>query len=237
MIVICVFVSLVISKAYSFKQRMIIIIASLPVGWCLWATDSRGAWLGFAVALLFLAMLKSRKLFILILILLLASPLFMPDSIKNRFSDFSTIGERGGTVWERIKLWSGTINMIKEHPFLGVGVNTYTKNFPKYKPKDYPDVRYTHNSYLHMAAEVGVVGAGLFLAFLICLIASAAKAIKRSVEGVDKDLFAGLLAGIIGFLIHCVVDTHLYSVTLSVLLFACLGVAVSFRNISYEKRA
>ncbi|NQT94963.1 MAG: O-antigen ligase family protein [Candidatus Omnitrophica bacterium] len=228
-VIMTIILSLFFSRSRRLKERILIILASLPIGWCLLATHSRGAWMGFVVAFLFLAAVKSKRLFVLILFLLLLSPIILPSSIKDRFSDISTLSSQG-TVWERTKLWSGTINMIKDRPILGFGVNTYTKNFPKYKPKDYPDVRYTHNSYLHMAAEIGIIGLGIFLAFLISLLISVGKGLSRLKKGLDRDLSLGLFAGTIGFLVHCIVDTHLYSVTLSAFLFLCLGLNVAFRN-------
>jgi len=124
-------------------------------------------------------------------------------------------------------LWKGTINMIKEHPWLGFGINTYSRNFPRYRPPDYPDVRYTHNSYLHMASEVGVTGALLFLMFLISVFIFCFKRCLelRSVEGggLRKDIVSGLFAGLAGFSMNCIVDTHLYSVNLAVFFHILLG--------------
>jgi len=235
-VITTIFMSLIFSKTRPFKQRVLTLFAMLPLIWCLKATGSRGAWVSFIAALLTLSAMKSKRLLALILVLIIASPLFLPSSIKNRFSDLTTIRTEG-TVWERTRLWSGTINMVKDHPFLGFGVNTYTKNFTDYKPKDYPDLTYPHNSYLHMAAEIGVVGAGTFLLFLLVLMASAIRATKNLKKGLDRDLYLGLIAGIVGFLVHSIVDTHLYSVVLASFLYLYLGVIVASRNIIYEKNS
>ncbi|MFC1808135.1 O-antigen ligase family protein [Candidatus Omnitrophota bacterium] len=236
-VIATIFCSLFFSMAHTFRKRILITIAASPVIWCLWSTDSRGAWLGFIFGFLFLAMIKSKKLFVSIILFILIFSVFIPSSVKDRFSDFSTINASGGTVYERIQLWKGTFEMVKIHPVIGFGVNTYTKNFPKYKPKDYPDVRYTHNSYLHMAAEVGVVGAGIFTLFLLSVIITGVAPIRSFSKGVDRDLALGMLAGVVGFLAHCAVDTHIYSVTLSAFLFLCLGTIVGFRQIGYEKNS
>lgn len=228
---ITILMGLFFSRLRPLKERMLLLIVVLPAGWCLAATRSRGAWIGFAIALLSLAMIRSRRLLLVFLILLVSSPFFLPSSIKDRFCDFSTITKEG-TGWERLKLWSGALAMAKDQPFLGAGVNTYTRNFPRYKPKDYPDIRYTHNSYLHMASEVGFVGAGIFLVFLAGLLISAGKAVKRFKKGLNRDLALGLLAGTIGFLAQSAVDTHFYSVTLSAFMFLCLGLLVAFRNLA-----
>ena len=235
-VVLTIFLSVFFSSTRKFKGRILLLIAILPVSWCFLKTQSRGAWLSFIVAILCLFSIKSRKIFIIILLLLATSPFILPDNIKQRFSDFSTITTQG-TAWERVKLWQGTARMVKIHPVMGFGVNTYTKNFPKYKPENYPDAKYTHNSYLHMAAEIGVVGVGIFIAFLLLLIISAAIVAKKLQRGIYRDLYLGLLAGVIGFLCHCFVDTHLYSVTLAVFIFLCLGLLAAFRRVINEETA
>lgn len=235
-VVLTIFMSLFFSSTRKFKGRILLLLVIPPVLWCLLKTQSRGAWLSFIVSLLCLFSIKSKKIFIIILILLIASPFIMPKNIRQRFSDFSTITTQG-TAWERTKLWQGAVQMVKEHPILGFGVNTYTKNFAEYKPKDYTDVKYTHNSYLHMATEIGAVGLGIFIVFLFSLIIGSVGVIRKLQRGIYRDLYLGLLAGIVGFLCHCFVDTHLYSVTLATFLFLCLSLITAFRRVVYEEAA
>jgi putative inorganic carbon (HCO3(-)) transporter len=236
-IITAIICSLFFSRSRLLKERILIMVIAMPVMWCLFATKSRGAWIGTVIAVLSMASLKSKRLLAAILVLLCVSPVFLPASVKSRFSDFSEAA-KGGTTWERMKLWSGTIAMVKEHPILGFGVNTYTRNFPKYKPADYPDVRYTHNSYLQMGAEIGIVGAGIFLIFLVSTIISSARGIGMFKKGLPQDLYVGLYAGVIGFLFHCGVDTHLYSVTLSAFIFLYLGLMLALRRqAGYEDKA
>jgi O-antigen ligase len=225
--------SLFLSSTRRFKERILCLFATLPVAWCMFATKSRGAWISLIISAILLFSIKSKKILVLILLLLLMSPFIVPESIKQRFADFASI-KTSGTAWERTKLWQGAFNMVKEHPVLGHGVNTYTRNFPAYKPADYPDAIYCHNSFLQMATEIGIVGVGLFIIFLICLIISGARGIKKLERGIYRDLYLGLLAGLVGFLCHCFVDTHLSSTTLSVFLFMYLGVSVAFKKVIYE---
>ena len=88
-----------------------------------------------------------------------------------------------------------------------------------------------------MATEIGAVGLGIFIVFLFSLIISSVSVIKKLQRGIYRDLYLGLLAGVVGFLCHCFVDTHLYSVTLATFLFLCLGLIATFRRIVYEEAA
>ena len=132
-------------------------------------------------------------------------------------------------------LWKGTINMIKEHPVLGFGINTYSRNFPAYKPSEYPDVRYSHNCYLHMASEIGIPGAILFLVFLMTVLIFCLKGILSMPPGERRSLAAGTLAGLVGFSMNSMVDTHMYSVNLAVFFHLLLGFCFALSCHAQEK--
>ncbi|MCK4852362.1 MAG: O-antigen ligase family protein, partial [Candidatus Omnitrophica bacterium] len=159
--------------------------------------------------------------------------LMLPYTAQERIFDLTDL--KSGTTWERLMLWKGTVNMVKAHPVLGFGVNTYSRNFPAYKPPEYPDVRYTHNSYLHMASEVGVTGALLFLIFLMSVMVYSWRGISLMADSRQRDIGAGLLAGLIGFSMNCVVDTHLYSVTLAVFFHLLLGFCFALTRHAHEE--
>ena len=76
-----------------------------------------------------------------------------------------------------------------------------------------------------MASEVGIVGALLFLFFLVTVLIYSLRGITTmpGEKGFRKDYAKGLFAGLVGFSLNCVVDTHLYSVTLAVLFYLLLG--------------
>lgn len=82
------------------------------------------------------------------------------------------------TIRERILLWTNTLQMIKEHPWLGVGAGNWQIWFPKYGLSGFLETNYLvsdgfttfqrpHNDFLWVLSEVGLIGflayAGLFL--------------------------------------------------------------------------
>ena len=184
-------------------------------------TKSRGAWLAFTAAFLALGAVISRKALILCVVLLLVLFMVMPFAVQERVYDLTNF--QSGTTWERLKLWEGATNMIKVHPVLGFGVNTYSKHFADYRPSDYPDVRYAHNCYLQMASEIGLPGMVLFILFLAAVFIICLKNMGRLTDSFVKGLSSGLFAGLIGFALNSMVDTHLYSVSLAVMFYVLLG--------------
>jgi O-antigen ligase len=222
LVILSVCVGILVFGKTTLKGKIGIGSAGTLAAVCLYMTKSRGSWLSFIIAFLILGAMKTKRVLAIFVAVLLVVFTMLPYTAQERVFSIAKV-ETGGTTWERLMLWKGTINMIKEHPVLGFGVNTYSRNFPKYKPAEYPDVRYTHNSYLHMASEIGIPGALLFLIFLITVLIFCFVAINQQGPGNLNALAIGLFAGAAGFAVNSMVDTHLYSVNLSVFFYLLLG--------------
>jgi hypothetical protein len=92
-------------------------------------------------------------------------------AVSPKFYDQFTVRQDSRTV--RLRQYEAAANMILAHPFLGVGLNNSTD-----QKRDYLNLTYnehdadthffsepTHNVYLSMASEIGVLGTLLFVAF------------------------------------------------------------------------
>ena len=235
LLVLClVFTAFIMSKSSHIKIKLVNAALFVLASTALFFTRSRGALLSFAAAFLVFGAMKAKKVLAAFIAFLLVIFLLLPYTAQERIFDISKF-QTGGTTWERLMLWKGTINMIKVHPILGFGVNSYSRNFPAYKPPEYPDVRYSHNCYLHMASEIGIPGALIFIIFLVSVLLLSLKGIMSLPEGRRRDLASGLFAGMIGFAMNCVVDTHLYSVNLVVFFHLMLGYCYALSSDTNEK--
>ena len=107
----------------------------------------------------------------------------------------------------RVVYWKRSVQIIKDHPFFGCGINTYAQVAGRYTVGwgGYP-----HNSYLQMLAETGPFGLAAFLWMLIVLFRDSFAAIKRIKIQENKLLLFGLQTGLLGFLIHSFFDTNFY---------------------------
>jgi putative inorganic carbon (hco3(-)) transporter len=215
------FVSMLLLKKNTLKQSGIFLTALIVSVVCLFLTGSRGAWMSFGAAFITVGILKGKKAAAIFIAILAAIFFLMPSETRERI--YETVDLESGTSWERIMIWEGTVDMIKEHPILGFGVNTFSQHFPDYKPEEYPDDRYAHNCYLQMAAEIGIVGTVFFMMFIIAALFSSLKGILRLPDGQRKGLAIGLFGGSVGFALNSAVDTHLFSLTLAVFFNILLG--------------
>lgn len=125
----------------------------------------------------------------------------------------------------RYRFWQEALHIIEEFPILGVGFNTYSVIAPEYKLSwgGYP-----HNCYLQMAAETGAIGVLSFLWMLFCLFRLSIRSFWTQTDKFARSVLSGLMCGLIGFLLHSLVDTNFYSVQLGVLMWVAMACLMVF---------
>jgi len=193
---------------------------------CLAFTYSRGAWIGVILAVLFIGRLRSRKLLIMTVIAILILPLFMTGYLKERTIAIIKFSETAGV---RPLIWEEAVNIVKDFPFLGCGLNTYAIVGPHYKVPGGTGY-YPHNSYLHMAAESGLLGLASFLWIIAALFKTSLANLKRIGNGFYSIFLTGLLAGLFGFLAHSFVDTNIYTLQLGNLMWFIMGLMAAVQR-------
>lgn len=68
----------------------------------------------------------------------------------------------------RLKYWGDALQMIRDHPWFGVGAGGW-KNLQQLYQQDYY-VSYVHNGYLQIALDIGLIGLALAIAAVFILI-------------------------------------------------------------------
>jgi len=199
---------------YQGTQKLFGYCTSILALFCLLFTFSRGAFAGFLVSLVFIGVMRRDKVLLSALIFMMVIiPFVLPHDIREW-------AKTTPTVWEfflntrRIGDWRNALNMIRHHPFLGVGVNTYTLNFEKYKLRDasrfVSDTGWSHNSYLQMAAEIGIFGPLFFFWLMFRLFQSGLTSYKKLDENFLKAATLGIMGGVIAYLVNGITETALY---------------------------
>lgn len=144
-------------------------------------TLTRSVWVATVVATaLTLAILPGLRRYLLpaavglsaVVLLALATVPGLASSVEDR---------RGSErpVWERENVNAAAINMVSQRPLLGFGLGTFNE-----RNRDYfkllervPQIAVleigVHNVFLSAAVELGLIGAGLFIACLVCAVGSA----------------------------------------------------------------
>lgn len=73
---------------------------------------------------------------------------------------------------ERVEMWGSALNMLVDHPALGVGPQMFGRGYRLYRDPVFVEDRIStsHNAYLNAAAENGLVGVALMIAFGVVIV-------------------------------------------------------------------
>jgi putative inorganic carbon (HCO3(-)) transporter len=228
---------------FKYKEKIAILSVSILslVGIAL--TYSRPTLLAIFVVLFFLGFIKKDKFLIsLLFVIILTSPFILPRSVKNWARDVSYNPLRLMCNDDRIAIYRHSLNMIKDHPLIGVGANTYMKNYKKYKES--PEYRgvitsdyiYAHNNFLHMAAEIGLIGLGIFVWLLYKLFMECANIYRRLGDDFLKVVSLSLSASLIAFLVNGLTESSLYYSRVAILFWYIAGFSLSLNRLANADR-
>ena len=140
-------------------ERILLGAGLLALVGCLLMTYARGAFLSIAVVIGVYGILRDWRVLIACVgvgaLALAIEPLFA-DRLLSAFSAADTSAEM------RLALWESTLEMIFDHPVMGIGWGAYWMVYPQYDfyiNDTAVKIVHAHNMYLHFAAEIGVFGA------------------------------------------------------------------------------
>ncbi|MEW6608448.1 MAG: O-antigen ligase family protein [bacterium] len=165
----------------------------------LYFTSSRGSVLGVIGALFFLFFItrQNRRRYGFILL----SGLFIVIVgviIYNLFSPSHWLGTH--SIFQRFYIWKYSCLMFLDHFILGVGPGAYANVFFDYR-QDVPWHYHSHNIFIQYACEMGIIGLLSFIWLLVSLFKEGFKTIVEE-NTYEKAVREGLLASLIGLLIH-----------------------------------
>ncbi|TRZ95032.1 O-antigen ligase family protein [bacterium] len=228
---------LVIALAFctlQIKQKIGFYIASILVLSGIVLSYSRPTILAIYVCLWIIGITrKNRRIISLLIIIILIAPFIAPRSLKNWAKDVEYNPLRFMCNDDRIAVYRNTFQMIKAHPFIGVGVNNYMKNYKKYK--ELPEYRnvitadfmYGHNNFLHMAGEIGLLGLAIFLWFLYRLFRLNIAAYRKLKTGYLKDISLGLILCLLAFLINGLTESSFYYSRVALIFWYLVGFSLA----------
>lgn len=190
-------IMLAIYEKEKMKKTFYIVLSTL-IFTNLILTGSRNAIIGIIVGVGVLAIVYSFRLVIL-MALLGSISVFIPV-IRTRLMAITDKTQNES----RLYLWEIAKKMIKDHPLFGVGNGNYatlhdkyTEIYPQYK--FYLDVKATHNSYLKVESELGIIGGISFIGILVAALLQVKKCISTTQDEFYKFFYTGFLASMISF--------------------------------------
>jgi O-antigen ligase len=234
---------LLLSGAIESDKRPLYIFAVVMMGIALISTGSRGAMISLVAEAVFLvafasfrrergaksagekskrvsAMLMRAGLALaLVLALFGGAVLFGGESALSRL--FGTVNSSDPTTG-RAHFWSTTLEIIRDHPVMGVGLGSYGLAYTQYDSRNgLFRLEQAHNDYLQVMADAGIIGVGLAIFFIIALFRMGF-ARRETDDLFRRGVATGALAGCFAVLVHSFFDFTLHT-TANALLFLMLA--------------
>jgi O-antigen ligase len=201
-----VFTMWVIALAYSqalFNRRLPwwlrLACLGLTALWVEWSLLRRLTWLSSwvpaMVVLALLTFLRSRKLFLILMIVAVAFLFTQRYVIESAFA-----AEQDESGHTRIDAWAVNWRVTGKHLLFGTGPAGYAAYYMSYWPNE---GMATHNNYVDILAEMGVVGLFFYLWFFGAVLWSAYRLFRRLRDRWDFDTAytAAVFIGGIGVMI------------------------------------
>ena len=236
---------LLMSGAVPRERRLLYGFAVAMMGIALIMTGSRGGMISLVAEVFFVVVVSSRAprqrgrtegaeeqkgrvravalrlaLGSIVLAALFTSVLF--------FGGETALNKLAGTVSaedpssNRLHFWRGTLDIIRDHPLLGVGLGAFGVAYTRYDTSNgIYRLEQAHNDYLQILADAGVAGAILGLIFVILLFYRGLVGTQSS-DDFQRGIAVGALAGCFAVLIHSFFDFTLHT-TSNALLFLVLA--------------
>lgn len=208
------------------RVRLLALAAAIANGVCLFLTNTRGSWLGLAVALVVMASLVDWRLVVVVPVLAILAYLAVPGEYKARVSHFFDPHYRTNAY--RITWWKTGWRIFKDHPITGVGDIDTGAIYRKYMgPEETQAVGHFHNNFVHIAVTLGALGlaAFTFLMVRILLLLVAARRAARS-PALREVTLAGL-CGFVAFLVNGLFEWNYGDAEVATLLWWLVGMVVA----------
>ena len=195
---------------------------------------SRGGWISTLLSLAFMAIaLLSSRYFVrkrllvsviagsllLALIALVSTPVV--ERVKTAMEK-----EEEASFYSRVVAWRGVMEMISDHPMVGIGPGAFKTVFTQYQPPGLSS-RFTmaHNDYLHFISETGLPLIFVMIWMIIALYRKGFKKLKNPSRLV-RAATLGSMTGITAIIFHSITDFNLH-IPANAILFTVLAAIVA----------
>lgn len=180
------------------KWRRVLFLAAVAFGLHpLFFSFSRGAYAAAIGVLVFFGIIKKRSLLVLAIILIMTWQTLLPSSVVDRIK-MTSGGPRGpeSSVAVRLDLWNHAVELFEKHPIFGVGFGGFELSVPEKS-----EIKNTHNLYLKILSEQGVIGLSLIALTFFMALRSGQRLFKKGLTQFQKGLGFGFLGCTVAFII------------------------------------
>jgi O-antigen ligase len=197
-------------------------------GYCMILTLSRGAWLGMIFAAVVFALVNDRRLVWAGLILILLSPVIVPQNIMERLMSIGNVTDTSTNY--RVFIWMASLNMAGFFwpSGIGLGEQTFIQMYSMYS---YNAVwtPHSHNLFLQITIVLGALGIFTLLLMFAVMLKRMIITARSADDKFSRILSGAAAAAVLGFLLQGMTDNvwYNYRVTCYSWLILAVGMAAA----------
>ncbi|NCE64559.1 hypothetical protein D1159_08155 [Pseudoflavonifractor sp. 524-17] len=188
--------------AKTWRGKLWAFLALVPCVAAIGFTYSRSGWIGLCLAVVIFLALENWRLVPLMIVLGLCAIPFLPETIYNRIL---TIGNlKDSSTSYRFAIYDATAELMGDYWYRGVGLGSDVmqrvfRGYPAMFDGSFPI--HTHNNYLQMWGETGILGLISYLAVLAYGVKCGLKAYYQTMDRQVRHILAAALGAFGGILV------------------------------------
>jgi len=191
---------------------------------CMVLTYSRGCWIGIMLSMGLMLFMNGKKILSVCVLGIGLLPFIVPDAIIERLLSIGNTADSSTSY--RVYIWQGTINMLKDFWVTGIGIGeqAFRSVYPIYSLNTII-APHSHNLYLHVICEMGIVGVIAFVGIIINFFRNSA-----SISLKDKDLkplMTALICAMLGYLVQGMFDNVWYNYRIYMFFFIIIALSAA----------
>jgi O-antigen ligase len=217
---------------YGLLVSLVLLTAALVM------THTRGAWLGLAAGVTLILGFRQKRFLLALPVVVVVIFLAAPDVVRARIS--SIVDPQDLTARERLYMWGSGLQILREHPWTGVGMEGVKRIYPAYK---HPDALRNRQAHLHsnpmqVVVERGIIGLLCWLGIWVAFYRHAWKIFRglRPDNRRATALVVGSLASITGFHVAGLFEYTFGDSEVSMLVYFLMAVPYVVRGTDREAR-
>ncbi len=222
--------------AVSRDKRLLYIIAIALMGSALLLSGSRGGLVSLIAEIVLLIILTTGSkgwkklalktaLSLLLVVAAVGGAIFVGgETSLTRFAETASSQDISSN---RIHIWSVTLNVIKENFPFGAGLGAYMQAYTPFDTLSGLElVEQSHNDYLQVLADAGLVGLVIGSVFLFWFFREGIRNSRRR-NTFRRGIAVGAFAGCFAVLIHSIFDFVLHTTAISVLFLTLMAMLIA----------
>ncbi len=218
------------------REKLIVTPQLAVIAAAIIMSHSRSSWIAVFCALLFIGIVKRRKLIPVLLALVALVLIISPTSVRSRAASILDLSESSNRM--RIILLKSSPKVVKDHPIVGVGLVDLLPVFDEYVLPNVPEhlrgerLGHFHNDFVQVAVQTGILGLTIFIFVLFNIVRSEWEGFRAAGDRFLESVSLGSLAAFVAFLVNGMFEYNFGDSEVIMLVWFTLGLSIASRRLS-----